>query len=93
MPLGFGGKKPAVSRAQLLRLMRRIDLPDNDGRIHFMQTVTAITHAQIGVPLPLCDLTRKMVRATSAHPAAVRAPSAALPPRAPCWPPSPPSLC
>lgn len=61
-PFGLAGRKPAPSRAQLLRLVRRIDVPDRNGEIHFMETMVAIAHAQVGVPLPLCDETRKIVR-------------------------------
>lgn len=62
-PLGLGGKKPAASRAQLLKLMRRIDVPDHNGEIHFMETITAIANSLVGVPLPLCNEIRKIVRA------------------------------
>mmetsp|Transcript_10830 Transcript_10830/g.25850 ORF Transcript_10830/g.25850 Transcript_10830/m.25850 type:complete len:553 (+) Transcript_10830:3459-5117(+) len=61
-PLGLGGKKPAASRAQLLKLMRKIDVPDHNGEIHFMETMTAIANSLVGVPLPLCDETRKIAR-------------------------------
>lgn len=62
-PLGLAGKKPAASRAQLLKLMRRIDVPDHNGELYFMETMTAIANSLVGVPLPLCNETRKIVRA------------------------------
>jgi len=61
-PLGLGGKKPAASRAQLLRFMRRIDVPDHNGQIHFMETITAMANSVCGVPLPVCDETRKIAK-------------------------------
>lgn len=61
-PLGLGGRKPAASRAQLLRFMRNIDVPDHDGEIHFTETIAAVANSVCGVPLPLCDETKKIVR-------------------------------
>jgi len=44
-PLGIGGA--TRSRAQMLELLGRIDIPDHGGTIHFCETLTALSHNAI----------------------------------------------
>jgi len=61
-PLGIHGKTPAFSRAQMLQFLGELDIPDHGGYIHFMETLTAISHKVCGVPVPVCDTTRRIQR-------------------------------
>jgi len=61
-PLGIAGSEPALTRAEMLKHLGKLDIPDHGGYIHFMETLTAVSHAHAGVPVPVCDTTKKMQR-------------------------------
>jgi len=59
-PLGIAGSTPALTRAEMLKHLGLLDIPDHGGYIHFMETLTACANHHAGVPVPLCDTTKKM---------------------------------
>ena len=61
-PLGIADRHPAFSRAQMLQFLGDLDIPDHKGFIHFMETLTALSHNVCGVAVPLCDTTRKLYK-------------------------------
>lgn len=67
-PLGLAGKSPPLPRAQMLMHLGKLDIPDHGGKIHFMETLTAISNYHCGVPIPDCDTTKKIARAVSRVP-------------------------
>jgi len=67
-PLGLAGKVPALSRAQMLYYLGELDIPDHKGYIHFMETLTAISHKHCGVTLPPCEATYKILRSLDKTP-------------------------
>jgi len=56
-PLGIANRTPALSRAQMLQFLGELDIPDHGGSIHFLEALTALSHAVCGVPVPKCDAT------------------------------------
>ena len=62
-PLGIQGINPPQTRAEMLRHLGKLDIPDHNGYIHFMETLTAVSHAHAGLPLPVCETTDKMAKA------------------------------
>jgi len=67
-PLGIAGSTPALSRAEMLKHLGKLDIPDHGGYIHFMETLTAVSHHHAGVPVPVCDTTKKMQKAANKVP-------------------------
>ena len=67
-PLGIAGSTPALTRAEMLKHLGRLDIPDHGGYIHFMETLTAVSHNHAGVPVPVCDTTKKMQKAAQRVP-------------------------
>jgi len=61
-PLGIVGVEPAMTRSEMLKHLGKLDVPDHGGFIHFMETLTAVSHNHAGVPVPLCDTTKKIAR-------------------------------
>jgi len=59
-PLGIAGAQPAMTRAEMLKHLGKLDIPDHGGFIHFSETLTAIAFHEAGVPIPLCDTTKKV---------------------------------
>lgn len=50
------------SRAELLRWMSELDIPDHNGVVHFTDVLTALSYHVSGTPLPLNETTRKVSR-------------------------------
>jgi len=67
-PLGIAGKTPALTRAEMLKHLGKLDIPDHGGWVHFSETLTAITNDVAGVPVPVCDTTKKMQKMANALP-------------------------
>jgi len=67
-PLGIAGAQPALTRAEMLKHLGKLDIPDHGGYIHFMETLTAVSHHAAGVPVPVCDTTKKMQKAAQQVP-------------------------
>jgi len=67
-PLGIKGKTPALTRAEMLKHLGKLDIPDHNGYIHFSETLTAIANEVAGVPVPVCDTTRKIQKLALAVP-------------------------
>merc|ERR1719231_748088 len=61
-PLGIQGKNPPLTRADMLKHLGQLDIPDHNGYIHFMETLTAVSNMHAGVPLPVCETTNKMAK-------------------------------
>jgi hypothetical protein len=61
-PLGILGMNPAKSRADMLKHLGELDIPDHNGYIHFMEVLTATSRRTAGVPVPVCDTTKKMAK-------------------------------
>jgi hypothetical protein len=59
-PLGIADAQPAMTRTEMLKHLGNLDIPDHGGYIHFLETLTAISHAHAGEPVPVCDTTKKM---------------------------------
>jgi len=59
-PLGIVGIEPALTRSDMLKHLGKLDIPDHGGYIHFIETLTAVSHHHAGVPVPMCDTTRKL---------------------------------
>ena len=59
-PLGIVGIEPALTRSDMLKHLGKLDIPDHGGYIHFIETLTAVSHDHAGVPVPMCDTTRKL---------------------------------
>jgi len=59
-PLGIVGIEPALTRSDMLKHLGKLDIPDHGGVIHFIETLTAVSHNHAGVPVPMCDTTRKL---------------------------------
>uniref|UniRef100_A0A7S2IRG1 Ion transport domain-containing protein n=1 Tax=Haptolina brevifila TaxID=156173 RepID=A0A7S2IRG1_9EUKA len=62
-PLGIQGKQTPMTRADMLKHLGKLDVPDHGGYIHFMETLTAVSNLEAGVPVPQCETTNKMARA------------------------------
>merc|ERR1719231_1673875 len=67
-PLGIAGSTPALTRAEMLKHLGKLDIPDHGGYIHFMETLTAVANFHAGTPLPGNDTTKKLAKATNAAP-------------------------
>ena len=68
-PLGMAGSPaPSLTRADMLRHLGKLDVPDHNGYIHFAETLTAVCHAVAGVPVPMCDATKKIQNAATKAP-------------------------
>lgn len=65
VPLGMAGMTPSLTRAEMLHFLGELDIPDHGGCIHFMETLTALTHKICGVPVPVCDTTLSIKKAVS----------------------------
>ena len=52
----------------MLKHLGKLDIPDHGGYIHFMETLTAVSHNHAGVPVPVCDTTKKMQKAAQRVP-------------------------
>jgi hypothetical protein len=66
-PLGVYGQTPAPSRADLLRRVQELNLPDHSGQIHFNETLTHLSkivqERETGeIRLPDVDAVRKIAR-------------------------------
>jgi len=61
-PLGIQGKQPPLTRADMLKHLGQLDIPDHGGFIHFAETLTAVSNAHAGVPVPICETTNKMAK-------------------------------
>ena len=59
-PLGIAGVTPAMTRAEMLKHLGNLDIPDHGGYIHFLETLTAISNHIAGEPLPICETTNKI---------------------------------
>jgi len=57
-----------MTRAEMLKHLGKLDIPDHGGYIHFMETLTAVSNAEAGVPVPETPVTRKMAKAIQAVP-------------------------
>jgi len=71
-PLGIAGSTPALTRAEMLKHLGKLDIPDHGGYIHFMETLTSVANFHAGVPVPVCDTTKKMQKAAQKVPALSR---------------------
>jgi len=67
-PLGIQGKTPPMSRRDMLKHLGKLDIPDHGGYIHFMETLTAVSNLEAGVPVPVCETTNKMAKMALAVP-------------------------
>jgi hypothetical protein len=67
-PLGIQGKVPALTRADMLKHLGELDIPDHQGYVHFMEVLTACANKKAGEPLPVCDTTNKLDRSVQAVP-------------------------
>jgi hypothetical protein len=67
-PLGIQGKQPPMTRAEMLKHLGQLDIPDHGGYIHFMETLTAVSNKEAGVPVPVCETTNKMAKQALAVP-------------------------
>merc|ERR1719506_3290068 len=67
-PLGIAGSTPALTRAEMLKHLGKLDIPDHGGYIHFMETLTSVANFHAGVPVPVCDTTKKMQKAAQKVP-------------------------
>jgi hypothetical protein len=68
-PLGIQGTTPPMTRADMLKHLGKLDIPDHGGYIHFIETLTAVSNAACGeVHVPVCDTTHKLAKATTAVP-------------------------
>jgi len=67
-PLGIVGIEPALTRSDMLKHLGKLDVPDHGGYIHFIETLTAVSHHHAGVPVPMCDTTRKLQKAIARLP-------------------------
>ena len=67
-PLGIQGKVPALTRADMLKHLGELDIPDHQGYVHFMEVLTACANKKAGEPLPVCDTTKKLDRSVQAVP-------------------------
>ena len=68
-PLGIQGVNPPMTRADMLKHLGNLDIPDHGGYIHFVETLTAVSNHHAGVPVPVCDASNKMAKATLQAPA------------------------
>jgi len=66
-PLGIMGLRK--TRAEMLQLLGVLDIPDHEGYLHFMEVLTALSHAVCGVPLPVCDTTKRLQKSVARTPA------------------------
>lgn len=67
-PLGIKNAQPALTRADMLRHVGSLEIPDHGGYIHFMETLTAVSHNHAGCPVPVCDTTQKLKKAAAKVP-------------------------
>jgi len=67
-PLGIVGIEPALTRSDMLKHLGKLDIPDHGGYIHFIETLTAVSHYHAGVPVPMCDTTRKLQKSMAKVP-------------------------
>ena len=52
----------------MLKHLGQLDIPDHGGYIHFTETLTAVCNFIGGVPVPVCDTTKKMQKAAQRVP-------------------------
>jgi len=67
-PLGINDVHPTPSRAEMLKILGNLNVPDHGGFIHFMETLTALSHAVCGCPVPLCDTTKRIYKSVAKTP-------------------------
>ena len=67
-PLGIQGATPAMTRSDMLKHLGKLDIPDHNGFIHFTETLTAVCNQEAGLPVPICDTTKKLAKATMGAP-------------------------
>ena len=66
-PLGVKGQKPPKARAEMLKLVQKMNLPDHNGQIHFNETLTCLCafvadEKGLMVPVPECEVVLKVQR-------------------------------
>jgi len=57
-PLGLADK--GLKRADMLKFLGELNIPDHGGNIQFMETLTALTHKECGVDLPVNPTTKSL---------------------------------
>jgi hypothetical protein len=71
-PLGIQGKTHGpthgspgghLTRADMLKHLGELDIPDHGGYIHFLETLTALSNKHAGCALPLVPTTEKLLKA------------------------------
>ena len=71
-PLGIQGKTHGpthgspgghLTRADMLKHLGELDIPDHNGYIHFLETLTALSNKHAGCALPLVPTTEKLLKA------------------------------
>ena len=61
-PLGVHGQNPPFTRKGMLDFLGSLQIPDHRGNVHFTEVLTALSNRVVGVPLPYCDATKRVVR-------------------------------
>jgi len=67
-PLGIADSDTPKTRAQMFSLLRQLDIPVHEGKIHFMETLMAFANHSVGVPVPVCAATTKVAKSASKVP-------------------------
>jgi len=57
-PLGLADTRK--TRAEMLKFLGDLNIPDHNGNIQFMETLTALTHKECGVELPVNPTTKSL---------------------------------
>jgi hypothetical protein len=57
-PLGLAETRK--TRAEMLKFLGDLNIPDHNGNIQFMETLTALTHKECGVELPVNPTTKSL---------------------------------
>jgi len=56
------------TRGEMLQLLARLDIPDHDGQIHFLEVLTALAHNNCGTALPVCTTTKQLQKSVAKRP-------------------------
>ena len=61
-PLGFADRHPPPSRADQLKHLAALDIPDRNGRVFFTEVLAAVAYAVCGVEVPDTCATQRLQR-------------------------------
>jgi len=65
-PLGVREQKK--SRKEMLAFLEELQIPDHHGRAHFAEVLTSLSYHECGVPVPVCDTTKRLTKALAKSP-------------------------